>query len=127
MHECIALPAELAGEDRANRWEGSALRRTIMVDRWKIVTEKRREMKESGHKTIGEIAEEHGVDRNTVAIKAGPLSLPFPETSALSMSNCRAASGLMRNPFVSKGTEGAPLPFFRTAGVSSTGGLSIFT
>ena len=75
MHEFIALPAELEGEDRANRWEGSALRRTMrgqlilnadMVDRWKIVTEKRREMKEAGHKTIGEIAEEHGVDRNTV-------------------------------------------------------------
>jgi hypothetical protein len=37
-----------------------------MVDRWKIVTEKRRGMKEAGHKTIGEIAAEHGVDRNTV-------------------------------------------------------------
>jgi hypothetical protein len=70
-----ALPRELQGEDREDRWEGSALRRTLrgktilnadMVERWKIVPRKQREMEEGGYPTVAQVAKEWGVDKSTV-------------------------------------------------------------
>ena len=70
-----ALPPELEGEDREDKWEGGSLKRSLrgqtllnaeMVNRWKIVPTKLRELKEAGCKTIDEVAKELGVDKKTV-------------------------------------------------------------
>jgi hypothetical protein len=70
-----ALPPELEGEDRKDKWEGGSLKRSLrgrtllnaeMVNRWKIVPAKLRELKEAGCITLDEAAKELGVDKKTL-------------------------------------------------------------